>query len=207
MARPTSQPPDPPDPRLDRPSLSRLRRQALPRALDSDDLLMKPQQAYRNKRASPAQKESRCKLIMSRCTALVWSIRYTTEPPSEGEPHFVRVCFGPQRAGSRWAYQVKSFEKEGASELPDSGWEVLALLGVPTQTEEEELRLFGSSPPPAAQRHRLLDDIVEAAADEIAESLRALDEDLSSEQASGDESSDDAKPRTRRASKRCSVSL
>ena len=57
---------------------------------------------------------------------------------------------------------MKSFEKEGASELPDSGWEVLALLGVPTQTEEEELRLFGSSPPPAAQRHRLLDDIVEA---------------------------------------------
>ena len=50
-------------------------------------------------------------------------------------------------------------------------------------------------------------DIVEAAADEIAESLRALDEDLSSEQESGDESSDDAKPRTRRASKRCSVSL
>ena len=35
----------------------------MPRALDSDDLLMKPQQAYRNKRASPAQKESRCKLI------------------------------------------------------------------------------------------------------------------------------------------------
>ena len=59
MARPTSQPSDPPDPRHDRPSLSRLRRQALPRALDSDDLLMKPQQAYRNKRALPPQKDSR----------------------------------------------------------------------------------------------------------------------------------------------------
>ena len=176
----------------------------MPRALDSDDLLMKPQQAYRNKRALPAQKGLSCKLSVSRCAALVWSIRYTTEPPSEGEPHFVRVCFGPQRVGRRWTYQVKSFEKEGASELPDSGWEVLALLGVRTQTEEEELRLFGSSPPPAAQRDRLLDDIVEAAADDIAESLRALDEDLES---SEQESSDDAKPRTRRASKRCSVSL
>ena len=59
VARPTSQPSDPPDPRFDRPSLSRLRRQALPRALDSDDLLMKPQQAYRNKRAFPPQKDSR----------------------------------------------------------------------------------------------------------------------------------------------------
>lgn len=51
--------------------------------------------------------------------ALEWSVEYSTEPQTKGQPFLIRVRYAPERQGDVWTYKAVLFSEEGASKQPD----------------------------------------------------------------------------------------